>query len=266
MNLGGIELASIGAWCSHPAAVLIRRRSSTQLSVLLTAAKADHETEFACTLAPPRFWRGSAFLTTAASLNLGERLAQLRLESPVVALPEERFIIRSYPPSLTVAGGLVLDPGARKYRGKEAVQAVERCQTLLTGDRTSKIVAYTQVSALAGIRISELAARTGWNDEILTQSIDQAKAAGAIIDCGGVFVSTTVVGQLSRAAVTAVTEHHASEPLSRGLARETLREKLFTHSPPEVFRAVMAELERTGNWSQTKTRFARDHARQLSVG
>jgi selenocysteine-specific elongation factor len=45
--------------------------------------------------------------------------AQLRLESPVVALPGERVILRSYSPQRTVAGALVLDAFAQKRRGRE---------------------------------------------------------------------------------------------------------------------------------------------------
>ena len=45
--------------------------------------------------------------------------AQLRFEKPVVALHDERFIIRSYSPAETIAGGLVLDPRATKHRGRE---------------------------------------------------------------------------------------------------------------------------------------------------
>jgi selenocysteine-specific elongation factor len=40
--------------------------------------------------------------------------------------------------------------------------------------------------------------------------------------------------------------HHQREPLSRGLARETLRERHFAHAAPEIFRAVIARLEKDG--------------------
>src|SRR5215211_2661256 len=37
-------------------------------------------------------------------------LAQLRLEAPVVALHGDRFILRSYSPAETIAGGVIADP------------------------------------------------------------------------------------------------------------------------------------------------------------
>jgi selenocysteine-specific elongation factor len=43
--------------------------------------------------------------------------------------------------------------------------------------------------------------------------------------------------------VTELERYHKREPLARGMLRETLREKLFTHSAPELFNGVIARLE-----------------------
>lgn len=192
--------------------------------------------------------------------------AQLRLELPVVALPDERFIIRSYSPSLTVAGGRVLDPLARKYRGKELTQIGGRLRKLLDGDRATRVSLFVEAGGPVGLKLSELAARTGWNDEVLAQAINETKVAGATIDAAGVFIAAATFEELCQTAAAAVTAHHAREPLSRGLARETLRERLFAHSAPEIFRAVLARLGQTGELVSEKD-FVRapQHARELSA-
>src|SRR5438874_8799464 len=61
--------------------------------------------------------------------------AQLRFESPVVALHGERFIVRSYSPAETIAGGMVLDPQAAKHRGKDLAATQEHLRVLAAGDR-----------------------------------------------------------------------------------------------------------------------------------
>jgi selenocysteine-specific elongation factor len=43
--------------------------------------------------------------------------------------------------------------------------------------------------------------------------------------------------------VAELERHHKREPLARGMLRETLREKVFAHSFPEVFAGVIARLE-----------------------
>ena len=42
--------------------------------------------------------------------------------------------------------------------------------------------------------------------------------------------------------VESLAEHHKREPLSLGLSREEVRERLFTNLKPEIFRAVIARL------------------------
>src|SRR5205823_6374647 len=61
-------------------------------------------------------------------------LVQLRLESPVVALPGDRFILRTYSPQQTVAGGEVLDAHAPKHRGRERAAARARLASLAGAD------------------------------------------------------------------------------------------------------------------------------------
>jgi selenocysteine-specific elongation factor len=193
--------------------------------------------------------------------------AQLSLESPVVALPGERFIIRSYSPQRTVAGGVVLDAFAQKRRGRERATARARLAALAEADRAGRLAIFVAASGERGLSRADLAARTGWRDEVLSEAIDEAKrrvavgntranddaaragegdVRGALIEAEGVFLAREILEQLVSAAVAAVEAHHAREPLQKGLARETLRERVFAHVAPEVFRAALAEAERKG--------------------
>jgi selenocysteine-specific elongation factor len=171
---------------------------------------------------------------------------QLRLEAPVVAVAGERFIIRSYSPPQTAAGGLILDPFAAKHRGRDLIQACQRLQKLMTANGADRISLFVESSGDYGQRFADLAARTGWNDDKLTQTLTQAKQRGAVIECEGMFVSTATFQLLKQAALDEVNQHHRRDPLARGAARETLRERRFAHTPPEVFRAVLLALEREG--------------------
>jgi selenocysteine-specific elongation factor len=163
--------------------------------------------------------------------------AQIRLETPVVTIPNERFIIRSYSPSHTIAGGRVLDALATKHRGRETKIVRERLNALLTADNAATISLF--VESANGLRRSDLAARTGWRDEVLDKAVNEAK----IIDADGIYLSRESFEKLSQAAIETIAEHHKREPLSKGMLRETLREKLFAHAPVEVFRFVLSQLE-----------------------
>lgn len=169
---------------------------------------------------------------------------QLRLESSVTVLNGDRFIIRSYSPAQTIAGGLVLDPFATKHRGRELAETRERLRSLRDSDAAVRFTAFVEAAGDVGLTPEDLAARFGWTDDVLVRVASQTKEAGVIVEGNGVFLSRKTIDRLSRMVIDEVKKHHQREPLARGLPRETLRERLFAHTPVEVFRFVIACLER----------------------
>lgn len=172
--------------------------------------------------------------------------AQLRLEAPVVALPTERFIIRSYSPSRTVAGGCVLDSFAMKHRGREAGLQHARLAALADADDAARLAYLVETSGEQGMRRADIMARTGWRDEVLEMSATEAIGRDRVIDVEGVLLSRASFDGLARLALAEVEAFHQREPLARGVSRETLRERHFAHAAPEVFRAVISHLEKEG--------------------
>ncbi len=170
-------------------------------------------------------------------------LAQLRFEAPVVAVHGDRFILRSYSPAETIAGGTIVEPFATKHRGRELVQALELLRKLMQEERVAKFEAFVQTSADRGIRLNDLAAATGWTNEVLSKVATEVQKSGNVLEVGGLFLSRASLDRLSDAVVAELDRYHKREPLARGMLRETLREKLFTHSAPELFNGVIARLE-----------------------
>ena len=250
VNLGGIETSAVerGMVLAPPATLRTTQILDVRLSVLKNAPRALRSR------ARVRFHIHAAeVLARLHVLNEGGQLApgesgfaQLRLERPITAVSEERFIVRSYSPTLTVAGGHVLDPLATKHRGRDIGEVQRRLGILVNGDASSRLTAFIESSAELGQRAADLAARTGWNASRLTTTLNEAIKAGSIVDCAGVFVTPTNFERMKQAALNEVSAHHKREPLARGLARETLRERHFTHTPVEIFRSVLGELEKVG--------------------
>jgi selenocysteine-specific elongation factor len=175
-----------------------------------------------------------------------EGFVQVTLESPVVAHAEERFIIRSYSPSVTVAGGKILNPVAVKHRGKELGQVRQTLNILKDGNQAAKFAAFVGEANEHGLRPQEIAARTGWDNSLLAEAARDAQQMAAVVDCGGMFLSRRDFDRLRRLVLEEVGLHHKLEPLARGLARETLRERKFSYTPAEIFRAILTGLERDG--------------------
>ena len=269
VNLAGVDVSEIerGMVLAPIGRLLPTQIIDVQLNVLPTAPRAIR------TRSRLRVHIGSAeVLARVRVLNMrgevppGETsFAQLRFESPVVALHDERFIIRSYSPAATIAGGLVLDPQATKHRGREMAKTHERLRALLDSERPGKLAVFVAAAGDQGLRLADIAARTGWNDEVVSQVARQAQEA-TTSEAEGVLVSTENLERLSRITVEAVRLHHQREPLARGLPRETLRERHFAHASPEVFRAVVTRLERDGVLVSEKDIVrASEHGQELSA-
>ncbi|HKR02099.1 MAG TPA: selenocysteine-specific translation elongation factor [Pyrinomonadaceae bacterium] len=250
INLGGVEVAQIerGMLLAPPARLRPTQIMDAKLDVLASAPRAlRSRMRVRVHLGATEVLGRLRVLEETGEIAPGRSgFAQLRLESPIVALPKERFIIRSYSPSHTVAGGVVLDAFAAKHRGREAVAARERLLRLLTADQATEFALFVETAGEQGLRRADVAARTGWTDLTIEEAAREAVKSDAVVDADGVYVSRPALERISGAALTAINEHHRREPLARGLARETLRERVFSHSAPELFRFAMAQMEKAG--------------------
>ena len=173
-------------------------------------------------------------------------LAQLRLEAPVVAVHGDRFILRSYSPAETIAGGVIVDPFATKHRGREMDKALQLLRLLMRDERAAKFEGFVRASGVRGLRLADLAAATGWTNEVLGKVASEVQQNASVIEVGGLYIARDSFDRLSEALVAELERYHKREPLARGMLRETLREKVFTHSAPELFNGVLARLEAEG--------------------
>src|ERR1051325_11239175 len=116
-------------------------------------------------------------------------LVQLRLEAPVVAVHGDRFILRTYSPAETIAGGVILDPFAVKHRGREMEHTLQLLRLLMQDDRAAKFTAFVRASGERGLRIADLAAATGWTNEVLDVLASRVESEGSVGDTGGGFLA-----------------------------------------------------------------------------
>jgi selenocysteine-specific elongation factor len=173
-------------------------------------------------------------------------LAQIRLEAPVVAMHGDRFILRSYSPAETIAGGVIVDPFATKHRGRELEQTQQLLRLLMSDERAAKFEGFVRAAGDKGLRLADLAAATGWTNEVLASVSSEAQARNSVIEVGGVYLARESLDRLSGAVVAELEHYHKREPLARGMLRETLREKVFAHAVAELFNGVLARLETEG--------------------
>ncbi len=207
-------------------------------------------------------------LNEQGEIAVGEKdLAQIRLETPVVVVPSERFIVRSYSPQTTIAGGSVIDAFAAKHRrkGLDTVRQFLRDLLSASGDIAETVRLIVNASGAHGLSFADIQTRTALKKELLTDAINANSVSGAILNANGRYVSAAEFERLSRSAETAIKNFHEKEPLAKGMSREALREKLFAFLPPEIFQAVIDSLESSGKIvADRETIRLGSHERKLS--
>jgi selenocysteine-specific elongation factor len=175
--------------------------------------------------------------------------AQLRLEAPALALPGDHFIVRGYSPVITIGGGVIIDALPRKHRLREAAQAASRLEELSAADDLERIALLVEMAGERGMSRGEIAARSGSPDEVIklaTEAITKARRAVTAAPNPQSSLTPLIARQafedLAKRVRSLLKEFHRKSPLESGMGREEIREKIFAHLPPDIFRAVIANL------------------------
>ena len=182
-------------------------------------------------------------LNDRGEIASGERgLVQLRLESPVVAAFGDRFVLRSYSPQVTIAGGVVLDTSVTRHRRKERADAIAYLNALAEsmndpGQTVQLLVSHT---GERGANFADIRAKTAWTDSTVHNAI---RESGNIFNSGDALITRSNLEALKVKIVNELKAFHAREPLMPGMTREALRERVFSGTPQEVAAAVFRELE-----------------------
>lgn len=183
-------------------------------------------------------------LNEAGEIKQGEKdFAQLRLEIPVVCVPEERFILRLYSPQTTVAGGRVLDNAPAKHRRRDAETVRKYLTNLREADKARQIKLYLETAHEHGLTFKDLQARTAWRREILQAAIAENTEKKAVVEAENFLVARTPFENLKAKTLAEIETFHTREPLQKGILRETLREKVFARLASEIFKRVLVQLE-----------------------
>ncbi len=172
---------------------------------------------------------------------------QIRLEMPIVCVPNERFIIRRYSPQITIAGGKVLDNAAAKHRPKDAESVGKYLNSLLAAetqkDPGTMLRLYLETADEHGLTLADLQHRTGWQKDILRRVFAETVEKRAIVKAEKFYVARAPFERLKAKTVAQIEEYHRREPLARGIGRETLREQVFSHVAPDIFKRTLESLE-----------------------
>jgi len=188
------------------------------------------------------------FHSTKQMLPGTSSYAQLRLAEPILALPGDRFILRRLSPVVTIGGGEILNTVSVPMRKKERVNTIGAFLDVLRNGSDPEILnARIQRHGRKGVTIGDITAETGWRRERIESLL--ARASGGVVRFGDVLVLSETVDSLKADIVRWLDVYHQNNPLSPGLGREELREKIRLSSA--VFGGILKMLESENKIART---------------
>jgi selenocysteine-specific elongation factor len=245
VNLAGVDHTAVkrGMTLAAPGKWRATRRVDVRLELLASAPKLKHR-------ARVHFHAGTTqtsaevFLYAQGGLAPGSRaLAHLRLDEEALVLPGDRFIVRQFSPVITIGGGVVLDPLARRPAQRDTGRAAF-LETLEKGERGAILAMMTERATL-GLGWDEIIARTGWSEPEARDTMRQeiaGKRLVAVAEEPAMLVPAALFERVQAQILEKVAKFQKENPLLPGMAREDLRASLGRRVRAETFRAALAHI------------------------
>jgi len=252
LNISGIEKSAVkrGDWLADARALAPTTRIDVRFELI-----ADAHKEFKA-WAPVHFHHGATHLTAnvvpleGATISPGSPChAQIVFETPVCAVPGDRFIVRDAQAIHTLGGGVVLDPFAppRKRRSPERMRYLRALERMITGEGLAPLLA----EASYGVKQSDLRRLTG-------QSPERMVLPGGVTTIDGTreryVLRSSAWHALREQAVHALRQFHVESPDEPGPDVGRLRRIALPQLADDLWRSLVAELTserailRSGPW------------------
>jgi selenocysteine-specific elongation factor len=123
------------------------------------------------------------FLEDDVLLPGKEALVQFALEAPTVALPGDRYVIRTFSPVMTIGGGEILEAAPPKHKrfDSQTLQGLQK----LEGDMIEVVEQVFMDSGYTPLSVSQVRMIRGEREDIVEKTVDDIWKAGNIVKITG---------------------------------------------------------------------------------
>jgi selenocysteine-specific elongation factor len=185
-----------------------------------------------------------------------EHLVQIRANTPVVAGPGDRYILRTLSPIRTVGGGMIVEgvPGKLKRKRSNLYEDIqERAQAVVDDSRFFEYCVRTARSLAASPADLAVRAKLPRNrvDELLQDLTDQNKIT---ILKPGLYAHRDTAASAFERVLQLVGDYHRRSPESLGITREQLRTEFRLDN--NVLDGIIAQLKTESRLVERNARLA----------
>lgn len=188
---------------------------------------------------------GTLVLLDREELQPGEKACvQIRLDSPVCCLKNDKYVIRSYSPVRTIGGGRVLNPVAQKHKlfDKNLSQGLNN---LLLDYLEQDISFFVEQASFAGISFRDLRVMTNARDKKLQSAIQKMLAKKEIIQTNKerqIYVHGSIFMKFTNLFMDKLKKYHTENTLKEGMPTEELKSKFEYYNKTKLFNIVLNNL------------------------
>jgi selenocysteine-specific elongation factor len=165
---------------------------------------------------------------------------QIRLESPVVAVSGDRFVIRRYSPAFTIGGGSIIDAHLPRLRRNTRPELL---RTLAEGTLAERVELMARLEGLHGLTIREVQARTGIRVETL---IKELKNLPHLADSGERrWIHLDTIADFRRRAMEFLDRYFKDNRMAINVPKGQFVQQLIPHgSEPALVNFLLQDLAR----------------------
>jgi len=249
VNLGGLAVEDLrrGQVLTAPGLLKPTRAVDARLRLIREASAIRHNTEVSFHTGAAETLGKLALLDRDELQPGDEAWVQIRLQDEVALARGDLFVLRLPSPSMTIGGGSIVEPHARRHRRRQTT-VLQQLEVLAQG--TPEEIVLDRLRAREPADVESLVTRTG------LAAAETRTALGNLVRSHEVLVLDSTNGsvhmdgrsfvvsfagweRLSSQVSTLLGAFHRSYPLRRGLPKEELRTRLGAE--PRLF---VRELER----------------------
>jgi selenocysteine-specific elongation factor len=169
---------------------------------------------------------------------------QLRFEKPVVAFPQDRFVIRGSSAIQTLGGGVVIDSHPDKHK-RLARDVLAGLAILRDGEEEEVLIHHLASSGVRGMVLKELRERVNIPPDRLSKLLGGLTMKGEIVAIDGDdgrFLHHSGYEKLKKEALSYILEFHEKYPLRPGPSKEEVKSKLPKTVETKLFQHILKEL------------------------
>ncbi len=167
-------------------------------------------------------------------------IARLRLDSPIVAFVDDRFVVRDSSEQNTIAGGAVLDPDAHGANFRSAAQ-IQFLKVRATGPHDVDVCIRSEIALRGFVLRNALLNKSPFSDGEISEALARLQCADEIVLCSEIVTDRTTWQPLRERATSLIDEAHKGNPERAGLDLNKLRSTLPIQES-NVFEALIADL------------------------